>query len=478
MTAISRGWFHLATGAGFGRILGFFSNLLLSRWLGPADLGLFNLVTTTVQTTDTLVRCGADYSLNYECGGELHSIQTDRGAQLARGLSQLCTYTTVLACILIGTWVWIGQGLFPGSLSSIQRLSLTVLLLLMILCECISASAWEILLVSHRTIPLALRSGLFYPLRLFIASLGALIGGVFGAMGGWVLVAIAQFFWLRSISIDTWTPLQVWPILSKSIRQLLERGFPFYASNLLSSLIFYPLLLVVADGSGIADIGYLRVGQILQQLFAFLPATLVPVLFLKLRAQTSFKDQVLALEQPLRIIWFVLLEVLLIYCAFDRAIISLLFGDDFSSAILPSRLLLITALFECLAQLCVQPLLAAGRTRAYGLWQNGSALVAALFGWLWIPALGISAYLFIRLIYVIIPLIGFGWPVLYHFNRLQRIVPLGLVTIALLLLFISQTFYQVAPTYIPLFYILTFFAVGFYQRKDLLFLHQTLTRRR
>lgn len=477
MKPIWRGWIHLATGAGFGRILGFFSNLLLTRWLGPADLGLFNLVTTTVQTTDTLVRCGGDYALNYELGAQPHSIQTDHGAQLARALSQLCSLTSFLGCLIIGTWVWFGHGLFPISLPANQRLIAIVLLLLMILLECTSASAWEILLVSHRTFPLALRQGLFYPLRLLFAAMGALSVGVPGAMAGWVLVVCGQNVWLRSIAIDSWQPFHLWPPLYRSIRQLLQRGLPFYISNILSSLIFYPLLLVVADGSGLADIGYLRVGQILQQLFAFLPSTLVPVLFLKLRSQSTFKDQVIALENPLRIIWFLLLEALLIYCVFDRAIISLFFGDDFGSALLPSRLLLLTALFECLSQLAVQPLLAAGKTRIYGFWQNGSALLAALFGWLWIPTLGISAYLFIRLLYVIIPLIGFGWPVLNHFQRLHQFAPLGIVTITLLFVFLAQASNESLLVLMPTVYLSIFTAVAISYRKDLLFVYQSLTSR-
>ena len=110
MTAMRRGWFHLASGAGIGRLLGFVSNLLLSRWLGPTELGLFNLVTTTVQTSDTLVRCGGDYALNFELGGQPVDTRIERGAHLARGLAQLCSLMTALICVGVGLWVWWGQG--------------------------------------------------------------------------------------------------------------------------------------------------------------------------------------------------------------------------------------------------------------------------------------------------------------------------------------------------------------------------------
>ena len=477
MTLLRRGWLHLASGAGVGRVFGFGSNLLLSRWLGPTELGLFNLVTTTVQTCDTLVRCGGDYALNYELGGQPDATQSQRGIQLARGLAQLCSLMTALICFVLVIWIWCGQGLFLSSLDASYRFSLTVLLLLMIVCEGSSASAWEVLLVSHRTASLALRQGLFFPLRLLFAALCSLFGGVLGAMGGWSLVAVAQCFWLKHVLGSLWNPLQVWPLLVSSLRQLLKLGLPFYASNLLSSVIFYPLLLKVADASGLAEIGYLRVGQILQQLFAFLPATLVPVLFLRLRGESSYADQVSLMEKPLRVIWFFLLEFLLLYCMLDQSLIVGLFGTSFVSALLPTRLLLITALFECLAQLVVQPLLAAGRTRTYGFWHNGAAIVAAVLGWLWIPAAGLSAYLIVRLLYVMVPLIGFGIPLVTQFSQPRKMLCLAVSSVGLMSLFLSQVFndYQAGSTFPVLLVLFIFLVIS--QRKDLLLLRQIVGSR-
>ena len=474
MTVMHRGWLHLASGAGVGRVLGFASNLLLTRWMGPTDLGLFNLVTTTVQTSDTLSRCGADYALNFELGGQPDAIRTQRGIQLARGLAQICSLTTVLICIGVVTWILWGHGLFPTELPGSKRLILSTFLILMIILEAICASGWEVLLVSHRTARLALRQGLFVPMRLFFAAIGSLFGGVSGAMCGWSIVALIQFFWLRKVLGYLWTPLQIIPLIGGTVRQLLRRGLPFYVTNLLSSIIFFPLLLKVAAGSGLDDIGYLKAGQILQQLFSFLPSTLVPVLFLKLRSQSSFIEQVNLIEKPLRIIWFLLIEVLLLYFSFDHSLIQLLFGTSFVPALLPTRLLLLTALFECLAQLTVQPLLAAGKTRLYGLWQNGAAIMSAILGWLWIPSVGLAAYLIVRLFYVIIPLFGFGLPLVTHLNEPRKILFLCLVTIVLLVsslvqIFAEFTFVSSAP-----FLSLLFVVILILHRHDLLLLRRIL----
>jgi len=136
------------------------------------------------------------------------------------------------------------------------------------------------------------------------------------------------------------------------------------------------------------------------------------------------------LEIPLRLIWLVLLVVLLVYCLIDQWLLRFLFGAGFEAALLPTRLLLLTALLECLAQLIVQPLLAQGRTRLYGFWQNSSALLAALVGWLWIPKAGLAAYLLVRLLYVLLPLLGFSWPVLRYLQSPEKMLPLCFLSLA------------------------------------------------
>lgn len=252
------------------------------------------------------------------------------------------------------------------------------------------------------------------------------------------------------------------------MRQLLRRGLPFYAANLLASLIFYPLLLKVATGNGLSDIGYLRVGQILQQLFAFLPATLVPVLFLRMRGESTFSDQVQLMEKPLRLIWLLLLEVLLLYCVFDKFAIIWLFGPGYASALLPTRLLLITALFECLAQLVIQPFLAAGQIRMYGIWQNGAAVLAAVLGWFLIPSAGLPAYLFVRFLYVLLPLIGFSIPVFKQLYEPRKILFPTLVTIVLSVLFLHQIFQGYESSWTPSAALVVFIGILILQRQDLL----------
>ena len=440
---VRRGWLHLAGGAGLGRVGGFLSNLALSRLLGPTDLGLFNLVATTVQTGDTLVRLGGDFALNYELGGEAGALDTPRGRRLTAAFS-LQTFLVTLGMLLaIALWLGPGQGLFPASVTPSERRLWGVLVLLMVGLEVICAVPWEVLLVGRQTRKLALRQGLFLPLRLLLAALGASRGGIGGALLGWTLVALIQPLWLAWTLRGVWPPpLALWRLHGREWRQLLRRGLPFYGANLLASLVFFPLLLSLASRSGLADVGYLRIGQILQQLFALLPGTLVPVLFLRLRQAESFEERMRQVERVFRLLWSLLLLVLLAYALLDGPVIRLFFGAGFLPSLAPTRIMLLTALIEVLLQILIQPLMSSGLMRRYAVLLNGSTLVAALAGWLLVPRLGLNGFLIAKFLVAILPLLPLLLAARRSFAEAQRLLPLLLISAGLALYFFAAAMPQ------------------------------------
>ena len=444
MGELRRGWLHLAGGAGLGRIGGFLSNLALSRLLGPADLGLFNLVTTTVQTGDTMVRLGGDFALNYELGGEAGSLDTPRGRNLTAAFSLQTLLVTAVMLAGLAVWLGPGQGLFPAAVTGPQRRLWSGLLLLMVGLEAICAVPWEVLLVGRSTRRLALRQGLFLPLRLVLAAVGAAWGQITGALLGWTLVALIQPLWLAWTLRGVWPPpppqwWPPWPVW----RQLLRRGLPFYGANLLSSLVFFPLLLSLAARSGLEDVGFLRIGQILQQLFALLPGTLVPVLFLRLRQAESFDERMRQVERVFRLLWSLLLFVLLAYGLVDGLVIRLFFGASYLPSLGPTRIMLMTSLMEVLLQILIQPLMSSGLMRRYALLLNGGTLLAALAGWILVPRLGLQGFLIAKYLVAILPLLPLLAAARQPFVEAGRLLPLLLITAAL-------TLYLFAADLLPL----------------------------
>lgn len=163
----------------------------------------------------------------------------------------------------------------------------------------------------------------------------------------------------------------------------------------------------------------------------------------------------------------------MLYCMIDKSLIVLLFGTGFESALLPTRLLLITALFECLSQLIVQPFLAAGKLRIYGLCQNGAAILAAFLGWLWIPYAGISAYLIVRLMYVIVPLLGFGIPVVKRLQQPLKVLSLAVCSSVLLLVSLIQILFGYSLLEMPYIYGFLFALIIVFHRQDIVILKQS-----
>ena len=93
------------------------------------------------------------------------------------------------------------------------------------------------------------------------------------------------------------------------------------------------------------------------------------------------------------------------------------------------------------------------------------------------PTAGITAYLIVRLLYVIIPLIGFGLPVIYLLKEPQSFFCLALTSIFLLITFVVQILSPDALPYWPSIYLLAFLVVGISQREDLFYLINLLPRK-
>jgi len=85
--------------------------------------------------------------------------------------------------------------------------------------------------------------------------------------------------------------------------------------------------------------------------------------------------------------------------------------------------------------------------------------------------------LIVRLLYVIIPLIGFGLPVIYLLKEPQSFFTLALVSIILLINFVVQILSPDALPYCPSIYLLAFLVVGISQREDLFYLINLLPRK-
>jgi O-antigen/teichoic acid export membrane protein len=398
------GFLHLLGGSVVGRGLSFVANLMLSRALGPDNLGIVNLILSTTQTVEMTVRSGVDFGLSYALTGEGASLPEQRQGEIAHAALRVVQVSTLLVGLAVWLWVMPGRGLLPTHLP-LPRGWLISLLLVICSLESLGTVQWDLLLIRGQTGALALRQGLFAPLKIVAAWLGALLSGLAGALGGYALAVAAQALWLWRIGRG----LLPWPqqryFDAPAALDLARVGLPQYVTNVLATLVFLPLLAGVAKGAGLADVGYLRVGQILVQLFTLLPGALVPVLFVRLRAGNGFQERMRGTERSLQALWWTALVSLVVFLLVDRWVLSLFFGPAFLPALQATRVLVLGAIGESVGLLLHQPLLASRRMRLFLVAQNGAALFAALAGALLIPRIGAAGFLASKLIHALIPML-------------------------------------------------------------------------
>jgi O-antigen/teichoic acid export membrane protein len=414
-----------------GRGLGFAFNLLLSRSLGPGNLGVFSLILSTTQTVEMTVRGGVDYGITCALTGPGATLTAERQGEIAHTALRVVQLATVV--VVLGLWLWVmpGAGLLPRILP-LERGSLVLALVMISSLESLSALQWDLLLIKGRTAALALRQGVFAPGKLLAAWLGALAGGIGGALAGFALVVAVQGGWLR----QRCRHLLPWPrqghFEAATALDLVRQGVPLYATNLLASMVFLPLLAGVARDQGLAEVGYLRVGQIVVQLFTLLPGALVPVLFVRLRGSEHLLDQTRGIERSLRLLWWSGLVCLVLYLLLDRWVVPLFFGAAFLPSLQATRVLVLAAVAESLSQVLHQPLLASRRTGLFMLTQNGAALLAALAGALLIPQLGVGGFLVAKLVFALVPLLTYFALAQHRFHAVAPLWRHLVLTLALL----------------------------------------------
>lgn len=410
-----------------GRALGFGLNLLLSRSLGPTGLGLFSLVLTTCQTFELTARGGVDYGLSCELtGAAAKRSELDKASVAESALRIVQLSTLVLATAL---WIWVVplEGLLPVGLR-ISRGVAAIALVLIAALESLGGLPWDLLIIAGDTKRVALRQGLFAPLKLLVALAGAASFGVAGALTGYGLASAVQLLWLQRICRPLWSwPKRLWPDWQQAW-VLMRSGLALYGTNALAALVFLPLVSEVAKDAGVAEVGYLRVGQIMVQLFTLLPGALTPLLFLRLRATTTDDKQV-SFETSLRLIWWLGLAALLAYLLIDQVLIRLFFGEAYLASLQPTRLLVFMAVLDSVNQVLHTPLLASRRTKLFAISQNSGAAVAAGLGWWLIPSMGLQGFLAAKLCFSAVPV---GIYLLEGWSRFQQTRMVALFLLATL----------------------------------------------
>ena len=410
LTSLSgrNGFLQLLGGSSIGRGINFGINLLLSRVLGPSQLGLFTLILNASQTFELLSRAGVDTGLNYALTEQKGSDDLNKEKSLINTALKIVRLTSCFLLALLLLWLGPGNGLLPIELDN-NRSLIIIITSLICVAESLSGLPWDILLIKGEVNIVRLRQGLFAPLKLLAALMGASLGGVEESLTCYAAMAGIQAIWLDKrtkniCKIRTGSSGHL-----NEAKKLVGDGLGLYANNVLSAMVFLPLLANIANSSGLQSVGYLRAGQIVVQLFTLVPGALAPVLFIKYRtSETNEKKNIIA-EQSLLLIWCFGLATLLGYILIDKQLINFLFGSQYLYSLQPTRMLIYITILESIGQILHTSILANRQIKLFLYVQNIALALSAILGWYFIPKIGLDGFILAKFVFAGVPTVTYLW---------------------------------------------------------------------
>jgi O-antigen/teichoic acid export membrane protein len=222
---------------------------------------------------------------------------------------------------------------------------------------------------------------------------------IFGITYGWKglvaglviatsLNALAAIVSLRRLPYSNGKPLP--------LKIFFRAGLPFYLVPLIQQLIFWPAILYLGADRGLASIGLLRVAQLVVQVVGVLPASLVPIVFIEnAHGSDNARSQLL---KGLYAVALSGLAIFAIYILIDSSILPIIFGLEYSNAILPSRAMLLAAVCNGASQIFQQQAFKGKLLQQLSILQVCVLVVLAPIGitW-WIPFGGVEGYAWLNL---------------------------------------------------------------------------------
>lgn len=381
------------------RLIGMATNVTLARVLGTTQLGIYSAVMNTGSSAYGLVKLGTDAGIHVlTAESDAPARRLSRSDILAAGflLLSLSGGIGAAACFVLAgflaTTVYGNADLSPWLAAASA----------IVFAQCLGQFFYAALAGLHKFGRYAVVSAVGAALGLVLLLVGVWIGELKGAVTATIATQWLTTFGLAGAFLWRKAPRQHGDMsdirrLTQACLEILRLGFPFYLAGLLSIPVYYVAQGALAQAQGLEAVGYLRIIVALTSIVTFVPASIAAATVSTLtsvrtdpavgRAQFGY----LALLN-LRVVWmFALIAALFIYSLMP-AIVHILFGDAYRSAVAPARVAVLTAVLVTIVNAASHSYLAERRIGRI-FWQV--ALQTAVFGIcaaLLIPAYGIIGY--------------------------------------------------------------------------------------
>ncbi len=383
---IGRRYFQAALYSGFGgvasRVLYGLTPIVLARYLGPKEYGVYALVMSLVGIVAGVSHLGQNTALQ-KFLPEYFIKNPSRGGAILANTVVLTSGVLVIVCtgffFLSG---WIASAIYhDASLTRVFEFS-ALLVLSMALFNLASSTVAGLQDFKSYSTALVVRSvGL-----LGFAWVGVSLFGLYGALAGQLLASLLGLVLLTASAMRLGRarfPGAVRPVFSRSVLgEIFSFAFPSLLAGLLVSPAYWWGNTLLARHAGFEQVGLFGVAFAISQLIMLIPQNLSApaVSFMSEAHAKSGLDQFSQLVSTnLRLIWALTLPISVGCALFAPLIVKFLFGSAYRDAANLASMMSLVALVIAVGSVIGYAVAGSGRMW-HGFWINAFWLVAFISG--------------------------------------------------------------------------------------------------
>lgn len=393
-TGFIKGGLLLTAASIIVRLSGIIVLVPLARLLGSEQLGIYSLIFWIVQSSSAIGRLGVDVAIHRN-GAQLYKTDPAAAGRLLGVGSALmtCSFATISTAL----WIWkepLAEHWFVDQNAARWMSYASILVLL----EGLNIVLMVGLLGIHEFKGHSFSTSAGAVGRLIFSPVLTSLYGLSGAFLGLIIASSLQL----SVSLVCFRlGLQRNAIhltcqgIREETQKIIKFGFPFYMGSALSAILTIPIMGEIGRIAGVETLGYVRIGQSVNQIISFIPAAIQPVTISILsEAYVNPEQEFHELQSVhLRFNWFTTLTITIILNTCSYLLVILLFGEKFQIAVPIVIGMNWIAFMTVLSENFNLYSLSAGKTKEIAIGSIAQKIILTILSLLLVPISGAAGFI-------------------------------------------------------------------------------------
>lgn len=359
---------HTGLGGVVSRVLSGLAPIVLARYLGPKEYGVYTLVLSLVGVVAGVSHLGQNTALQKFLPEYFVRDRARGGAILADTIVLVGGILAIVCTAFFFLSGWIASSIYhEPSLIHVFEFS-ALLVLFLSLFNLASSVVAGLLDFKSYSMAVVIRSAGFFVL----GWAGVWLLGLYGALSGQLLaytLGLAFLTWAGLKATRRRFPRTVRTAFSRSIlKEIFSFAFPAFLAGMLVGPAYWWANTLLARDSGFVQVGLFGVAFVLARLIMVVPSSLsVPAVSFMSETYASSERNGFALlvGQNVRLVWALTLPISLGCALFSPWIVTLLFGSAYRDAIPLIGVMCLAALLMAINNVIGSAIAASGR-----MWQG------------------------------------------------------------------------------------------------------------